>query len=539
MKKNLSLLKNNDLICGVYVFAAVFLRYVMWGFTYFYQLDDYIQYYAYPMRPNPWEVVAEQGLLSSRPLAGLSDIFLWGRLFNCMILAVLVISIMYAASAVLFSKVFKKHFKTGFMFTLIYGTAPFFIEAVYWVSASTRLVAGLFFTSLALYLLHLYLENGKKPYIPLFRITQLLSLCFYEQVFILSCALCFFIVLLKGEKRHFRLIGVILFNAVLYFAFTAIFKNTSSALGNRLSIVIPSLSPWYMSVLTDLLSQIKTAFLSAPVKITFGGFARGIKLIIENGHLVALIISALSGAGAFFLCGKSKRSKPGLSSLIIAVILAVAPVALFFVISNPYVSLRNIMPSFVGIAIICDMAFGLITEKSRFFGQLCAGVLAFIFFISGVSELYDYKTIYEFDNEVGRSIEAVMKENNYEHKTAFIIDRKDIGDLHLRFHERGSGVTSSGWALQGILNYYDLSNKENNKKAVPIETENGIYSYAWEKGEKNLASFDKLYYWDDGGLVEVFYAPTGEFTADLVGSDGSPIATAEDRDGIGYISYRE
>lgn len=547
MKKYFPAIKNNksDLTVLIYVFASVFLRYLCYGFTYFYQLDDYIQFWAYPNRPDPWEVVAEQGLLCSRPLAGLGDIFFWSGFFDFMIVAVLILSLLYALSAVLFLKVFKKHFHTGFMFVMFYAIAPFFFEGAYWVSASTRVVVGLFFTSLAVFGMQKMFDTKKRLYMAVFWIAHLLSLCFYEQVFIVSMALCFFIIILNSieSKKNFKWIIPVILNAIIYFAFTSYFKNAGTTLSNRLEIVIPSLSPWYIGVVKDLLVQIKNAFVTAPVAITVKGFVRGIKIILKDGLWLAFPIAVALGYATFRICRKdhiySRKTNHKIRTIIIAIILAVAPLSVFFIIANPYVSLRNILPSFVGIAIILDMIFALLAKRIKLPMQILASFLAAVFFIASVSEIHDYKAVYEFDNRVTKKIESVIKENGYAY-SAFIIQGEDKGEFNIKFHEHGYGVSSSGWATCGLLNYYDYDNKKNNAKAEPIETENGIYHRAWDKELKDLTSFDKLYLWnnEESEFTEVFADIKDECTIVLITESGEELAyTNETKDNIGYITF--
>ncbi|MEG2815681.1 MAG: hypothetical protein RR885_05605, partial [Oscillospiraceae bacterium] len=60
------------------LFGLVFARYCYYGFEYFYQLDDYIQYHNYAaFNKNFSELISGLGLLSNRPLAGLCDFFVW------------------------------------------------------------------------------------------------------------------------------------------------------------------------------------------------------------------------------------------------------------------------------------------------------------------------------------------------------------------------------------------------------------------------------------------------------------------------------
>ena len=57
-------------------------------------------------------------------------------------------------------------------------------------------------------------------------------------------------------------------------------------------------------------------------------------------------------------------------TLVCAVILAVLPVSLFLIIANPYICMRNILPSFVGIAIVLDMIFAATVKEHYSIGYI-------------------------------------------------------------------------------------------------------------------------------------------------------------------------
>ncbi|MEG0322106.1 MAG: hypothetical protein RR606_07950, partial [Oscillospiraceae bacterium] len=80
------------------VLALVAMRFLYYGFTYFYQLDDYSQHYLSVALRGPWESLSSMGLLANRPLAGLLDVTLYSWLFPHAIIGVLLTSALYAAS---------------------------------------------------------------------------------------------------------------------------------------------------------------------------------------------------------------------------------------------------------------------------------------------------------------------------------------------------------------------------------------------------------------------------------------------------------
>ncbi len=115
--------KERYLLVFLIIFALIFARYCAYGFQYYYQLDDYIQYHNYTAGEGEvWSVIMRLGMLAARPLAGLADVFIWEKFFPVMLLGVAVISAMFAV---------QKGFKSSFwnrlrVFSCVYALAPGF-----------------------------------------------------------------------------------------------------------------------------------------------------------------------------------------------------------------------------------------------------------------------------------------------------------------------------------------------------------------------------------------------------------------------------
>ncbi len=123
---------------------AAFVRMGCFGFKYYPQLDDYIQYGRYPYAEKPFsQIFIKIGLYAARPLAGLGDIYLWGRLWRNMGFAFFIITLLHILSAYIFVVTSDKLNKpVGVIFIVFYLLCPVNIEGSYWISASSRIVVG-------------------------------------------------------------------------------------------------------------------------------------------------------------------------------------------------------------------------------------------------------------------------------------------------------------------------------------------------------------------------------------------------------------
>ncbi len=184
-------------ITFVTAFSAIFIRYIYYGFKYYYQLDDYIQYHNFATSLDYGKLIMKEGFLAARPLAGIADLYVWSKFCGVMILGVLLISVMYAVSALLLLSLFRRLFGTGFFFIAVYTLLPLGFEGTYWMSASSRIVIGLFFSSLAIFIFQEICDSHKFRYIPLWMFIQLISFCFYEQALVFSFTLTIIIMFIK------------------------------------------------------------------------------------------------------------------------------------------------------------------------------------------------------------------------------------------------------------------------------------------------------------------------------------------------------
>ncbi len=212
-------------------FLLCLLRFSYYGFRYFPQLDDYIQYHNYAYGKSfagLWDEVQRLGLFGARPLAGLSDLYIWSAFWRCPYAAVLILTLMFALSALLLRQVFSRYFRTGALFYAIYLLFPLNFEGTYWMSASTRVCAGLFFAALSAALLIRFLERPRILTGALQVLAQLAACCFYEQVLVLSCVLMLLLWLLerKNGRRVLLAPASAVFSALSYFVCVRIFADS-------------------------------------------------------------------------------------------------------------------------------------------------------------------------------------------------------------------------------------------------------------------------------------------------------------------------
>lgn len=524
------------------IFALIFIRYCYYGFTYYYQLDDYMQYFNYYNRGfTTVAKIAEIGLLSIRPLAGLADVLLWTRLFSVMIVGSAIISAMYAFSACLFQRVFKRHFGTGHIFLIVYTILPFGFEGTYWMGAATRIVVGLFFTAVALYFFEKWCSEGKVHNLIAYAVAQLISLGFYEQIIALSVAAILLLALLHFKANRRRAFwGLLSFLNVGIFLMFITYFSDSQIYGHRLSVILPTTGYYFKIFLPDLLNQIFTAFVKGGFYTSVKGFYRGVLIFISQPNILYLIGILALCTLLFFSVRKAEREvKNTRIGVLIGLALILAPLAPYFIAEQAWFSFRGMVSSLCGIALIVDTVFARMVKNTgsrRTVTAAVAAVFALYCCIASISEIHDYKKTTENDARVVAVIGDRLEEDGYKGADVNVgilnLDPSFLEDQNYFYHEHIHGVTESDWALTDAVEQYWRGDRP---KISPLRSET-MYE-PWCHETRRLSNFDAIYLYShvEGTLTRVYIEEVGEEAYDLYDGDGGYLGYTWEEDFYGYI----
>ena len=512
------------------MFGLIFSRYCYYGFTYWQQLDDYIQYHNYTAyNSDISELIDRLGLLSSRPLAGLADIYLWSHFYGRMIAAVAVISAMYAASAVFFHRVFSRQFGTGALFFVVYALLPLGIEGTYWVSASSRIVAGLFFASLSLLFFDRWCYKGRALNLLLFAIFQLAAFCFYEQIVLLSGAATLVVMLTGfGRDKKRPLWGFLMFaGAAIYFAITKLAEP--GVYGARTQLFLPWQENWWQECFLPAVKQVGYVF-SVGMFATLGrGLKRGFLILVSEPNIICITVFAALCAAMFFLLKGIKSAKARFwTEFLAGLFLAAAPLLLFFVLKSPWFGVRNAVPSFLGLALMLDSVFSLIFGRLRSAAAVQAAVvssLCLLCCIAAVSEIHDYRETTTADQQIAKTAaEAIVSDGWTEGGKIWLlnVEATYAENANFFYHEHVYGVTSSDWALTGAI--YAYAGRGDLPTVSPLPRHSPVAGGGFDPGTA------QCYFYLDGELVRV---------ALEAGSGGEWLITGSSNKNYGVIAISD
>ena len=541
--------RRRALILWALIFALLMIRYVAFGLRYWPQMDDYIQYLNYS-RSMSFPVLCQVvGLLSARPLAGIADYFVWAPLWPVMIVGVALVSGLYAACVVLMGKLAARYVPVGPVFPVVMALLPLGMEGLYWMSASTRVVGGLFFACLGAWLFARWLDTGKWYWAAACMPVLLLPFGFYEQSGVLSVTLVMGMGLLECRKRPRRALLALWSPAamVLYFAFLRLMSSAYPyASRSQLMLPKPGSTYYWDTFLPQVLEQIRRAFPEAGWYTLVRGLPRGWAMIVENGLWLWLAVTAALCLGFWRLWTVSRPDPVGetrwqgtapVSRLILALflglILTAAPLTPFFVLDNPWFSLRSTVTSFAGVALVADALAGLVFRGTLRRGlPVLAACAALVCSVASLSETADYRATYFADQRVaGIVADGLERENVAPGQRVGILNIQAtyLPEQNYYYHGHIQGCTQSDWSFTGLLTAIT-------GRVLPTVTPlpNEPMYQNWNCEVNRPDTFDLLFYFDGEDILPVTLEDLEEHCFRVWTEDGRLAGTVieeENRDG--------
>lgn len=496
--------------------GLLILRAFSCGIQYFPQLDDYIQYWYYPGFSSFEKLNRKMGILGSRPLAGMMDYYVWGKLPD--LVCVVILCILLAVSAVIFREVLRRYYDVSPVFSLILVLLPLGMEGTYWLSASTRVVMSMFTASLAVAVFAKWLDHSTWRRLVLFLLLMVIPYGFYEQGGVLAAAMVF--VMAYWERRRKLGRGIFSLWAVaaagLSLVITRIFSIQGTTYSSRADY---ALSKGLFSDLQErwweIFRQTRRVLINGDIALIFRGFRRGIEELLDSSHLMwfLLVVLFCIFLGIFAYYDKSlRRHRKTYSAVWASALWIVMPFLLFSVVPTPWICFRNAVTSFVGLAFIADhFLLKLLrwTGGNRARLSVIASLMCLVFMICGLSEVHDYSMVHERDLRVADDALVMIAEDiekegydDTEDKYAVLgADRGSKLENNYRWNDHIEGCTSQRWAFSGLMRY--VSGDRNFPPVVPLDPSDLYDSFS--KADKDPLQFNHLYWYDEetGAMTRV------------------------------------
>ncbi len=374
-------------------------------------LDDYIQYHVYSLHANPVkDIFFGIGLFAARPAASFLDIALWSRFWENLGVLYALFSLLYLVSLLLLRfSLARCGIRLGSVFMYLAALCPLNIEGTMWLSASTRIVGGMFAAAVTLGLIS---EKNSLPNKIAFVILCFLSYCFYEQ----TAVFCFVTVCFVSyaKRRPFYTVAAaadMCLLGVWYLCFSRF-----SVFGFRAAVTADNL----------LSFPLRFAQCAAAAAYAFADAAPFLGL-------------APLPFAAVWLCGcdspKADRAKPWYGAAVSA--LSFAPL----VLSGGNVPFRCLVVPLIGFFALLDCIGG---RVRRIF--LCAACSVFV--IVSANEFCAYYRVTVLDEGLLDELcERISGGAAYDLSAAPLY----YSDSPSNHAEHIAAVTSSDWALTGAV----------------------------------------------------------------------------------------
>ena len=440
------------ILCDICFFVSLMVKVFSLGVTYHPILDDYIQYGGYPLYEKLSHVYLNIGTIATRPVAALLDPLLWGRFYPDLWIALLIISVAFFIGVKLIASVLERTgiFATPFLYAIVL-LIPLGFEGTYWISASSRICVGLFFTGLAAsLLLKIITQNKNILFIP-YMVLTLISFGFYESVMVFSAFLQFIVIIsfIKSTKGRIAYLITPVMLGILMLVYYKLAQNIG-AMGSRastfdLSAVIPNIK--------ELVTQFYEIVVSGGIKTTLLGAIEGVKITtsLSYGTVLILLIVALSAGCAYF----------GANSPIVAKAKYCIPIGLGFTFiplipnlltETVWLTYRSIVPCLFGMVIISAsiLSFFLKNKKVR---TVVIFLMVFTFMLGNISELDTYKRVSENDNVLVTQVtEQLDTEVLSGEKDAIVVIPQESAAPQVSYYkDHVKSVFDSDWALTGAV----------------------------------------------------------------------------------------
>lgn len=469
--KRSKLIYRCDLLFGLALLLKIFSS----GITYFATLDDYIQYGSYPLF-DPSYVFWEIGTVSARPLASLLDPTLWGAFWNHMWIALLMLSVLYFFACMLLDRILTdEDIKITPVLYAVCLLLPLTFEGTYWISASSRVVVGLFFAVLSVRFLQMHFMHKNNWLLLPYAISCFLSFGFYESVMIFSGILQLFVLVKHTiEQKTYRKLWLMTIPAIGAISLLVYYKLASElgALGSRASGF--SLSGMGHRF-ADFLSQFGYIFSAGLIRTTVNGFIYGMRILLASpiwGLTILAITVALSAGCAYFSRKHKLRAKAAIC-VPIGLCLTFFPLLPNLLVPDVWLTYRSIAICIPGLCVIfAPLATHLL--QNRYVKMAVIFAMVFVFSVGCVNEVATYKKVNKLDNQLLDEVISHLDEDVLSGKknTVLVLPHEIITQQTSYYKDHVKSVFYTDWSLTGAVRAKTQNNAV--KNITPVFTLNGI-----------------------------------------------------------------
>ena len=477
------------------------LRSFYFGITYFHFLDDYNTYgIFYRRNANIFhDIILYYRHFTWRPIAFFADAYITQWFWPNMWVVLLFYTLMHFATVFLFWRVMVlSKINFGLFGIIIISLTPILAEAVYWIGASTRLVAGMFFSILSAYFLlrHIILDHwgsSAKKSLILYIVFNIISNGFFEQVIAFNLVFTLIIIILN-RSRIFSYAKAIVLTPILGAVFISIYYAVMAPhgrVGERAQLVsLYYIFPHFFRTT----AAVGNLLIRTNYEISANGLLRGMNIMMTSvwgvSVLVLLILFSLLVFFIYlrtYLAFEDEREERFFMRLVIGILLAAAAFGPFYLLEPQSIPPRTVYPAIFGIAIFMDTILSMLAtiRPIKIVRPIISVLFILPFFIIYIAEVNNYRLLEEVDKVVVNNFLQAFEESGYSDQKTIVLfntqytiaDVTGGGNPH-----RLENVTSSNWAMLGIANatsrdfyFRDIQPIQHNRNLPGVWANHGLF----------------------------------------------------------------
>lgn len=484
--------------------VIMLVRSFFFGITYFHFLDDYNTYGVFFRRNYDIfnEIILYYRHFTWRPFAFFADAYITQWFWPNMWVVLLFYTLMHFATVLLFHKVMvlsKLNF--GLFGIIIISLTPLLAEAVYWIGASTRLVAGMFFSILSVYFLLIYISRSdyitQKRYLVLYILFNLLSLGFYEQVISFNLVFTLFIIFLNLDRKYYYK-KIVFFTPIFGTILISIYYLVMSPfgrVGERANII--EFSEVFLHFFRTSLA-FGNLLIVTNYEISINGLIRGISLMSSIFGIAILLLLIIYTTFVFlsysrtYIAFENEYDERFLLRIIFAIVITIAAIAPFYLLQPQALPPRIVYPAIFGISIFLDTILSIISTKKalKFLKPVISVIFIIPFFIIYIAEVNNYRLLEETDTLIMGNFLEAFEVSAYSDQNSIIL----LNTLYTFSDVTGGGnqhrlenITSSDWAFLGKANatsrlfyFRDIQPIQDNRQ-IPVNLVDNGYIFGLDE----------------------------------------------------------
>lgn len=435
--------------------AMALVPYMLYGFQYFPVLDDYIQYWGYPARGDLGYVYTVIGTLATRPMASLLDPLFWGQFWSCLSVALLLITVLHVVSLMLLNRALKQyHITLSPLFELLYLLLPLGMEGRFWLSASTRLVVGLFFATLSLEFLSRFTEEKKSlTSFILFVLFQLIACGFYEAVAIFTAAAAFLLTIISYVKKRDKVFFLVPLSSFLSVGFLFLYYKLCTGISSLSSRVSGDEPISLLRNIGALFTQLGEVF-ALTYHRTVSGCIHGLKVLFTNGVWGLFVLLCIFFMAFLFSRRKIRRHKKTLMENLLwagcGLILFFAPLLPNLIVSEVWITNRSLFLPLIGLCFILEPLFTSLYKKPQ---KIIVFVMTFLCLTASVNEYDVYRRVHTQDIKLLDTVISQMSEEAKEgtQNVTVVLSKEVVTPQNAYYKDHVKSVFDSDWALTGAI----------------------------------------------------------------------------------------